>query len=86
MTEIEAGKKYASGDDDSVFTDDPEKNMIVESYDPVIVTCHQDAMIRFWDAQVGLHAKREQTEAEQNDAENNTGSIQVEPLGRVLSF
>ncbi|XP_064622276.1 WD repeat-containing protein 64-like isoform X2 [Lineus longissimus] len=51
LINVESVKKSPAEDDDSIFTDNPEKNMIVESYDPVIVTCHQDAMIRFWDAQ-----------------------------------
>ena len=50
ITVLEQGKKTATRDG-SAFTD-PESHMIVETYDPVIVTCHQDAMIRFWDAQV----------------------------------
>ena len=38
--------------DSPVEDDNPENHMIVESFPPVMVTCHQDAYIRFWDLQV----------------------------------
>ena len=31
---------------------DPESMMIVESFDPVLVTCHNDSFIRFWTPEV----------------------------------
>ena len=34
---------------------DPNSKMIVTTYDPIIVTCHQDSFIRFWTMQVILN-------------------------------
>ena len=31
---------------------DPTAKMIVTTYDPVLVSCHSDALIRFWNMQV----------------------------------
>ncbi|XP_070576950.1 WD repeat-containing protein 64-like isoform X2 [Ptychodera flava] len=38
-------------DDDEEEDIDPQATMIVTSYDPLIVTCHADACIRFWTLQ-----------------------------------
>ena len=34
---------------------DPNSKMIVTTYDPIIVTCHQDSFVRFWTLQVILN-------------------------------
>ena len=34
---------------------DPNSKMIVTTYNPIIVTCHQDSFIRFWTMQVILN-------------------------------
>ena len=34
--------------------DNPENHMIVESFPVVMVSCHQDANIRFWDMKVNI--------------------------------
>ena len=31
---------------------DPDAKMIVDTYDPIIVSVHQDSYIRFWDMEV----------------------------------
>ena len=45
----EAEKKPQPHDDDDI---DPESKMIIEAFDPVLVTCHMDSFIRFWTPQV----------------------------------
>ena len=41
----------AEEDNEYDFTD-PDAKMIVETYEPVLVSCHQDSFIRFWSLQV----------------------------------
>jgi hypothetical protein len=31
---------------------DPDAKMIVDTFDPILVSVHQDAFIRFWDIEV----------------------------------
>ena len=46
----EEGKKEVVNPQDI----DPESMMIVEAFDPVLVTCHNDSFIRFWTPEVRL--------------------------------
>ena len=54
----EGEEKKSTGDvqiEDKAETDvdpadvDPDSRMIVDVYEPVMVSCHQDSFIRFWD-------------------------------------
>ena len=54
FTETEDDKsKTTEGQGDTTVGDsadiDPTTRMIIDAYDPVMVTCHQDSYIRFWD-------------------------------------
>ena len=44
----EAGRQSAASDID------PEARMIVDTYEAVLVSCHQDSFIRFWTLEVKI--------------------------------
>ena len=50
-TDEETTQEKPADDEDDDDTD-PDSKMIVETFDPVMVTCHQDSFIRFWSLQV----------------------------------
>ena len=48
-------KDEEHGDPEEEDDLDPNSKMIVTTYNPIIVTCHQDSFIRFWTMQVILN-------------------------------
>ena len=38
----------------TVDSADPDAKMIVDTFDPILVSVHQDAFVRFWDMEVSL--------------------------------
>jgi hypothetical protein len=51
---LTTGVSDGAWDDD----DNPEAHYVVEVFDPVLVSCHNDSFIRFWNLQVNLAQSR----------------------------